>query len=130
VRKAFNAGQCETPKHPVSCILSAFYGHNTKIKQTGSDHYMAFPHLTTIKAGFSTSSYLFWAYRELGRIAALTLTVQNDGTLSLEPKQALKLPLQEKGALYLHHPAKHRLKISGFRHMCQKRMIGPSPGDF
>ncbi|SDG35570.1 hypothetical protein SAMN05216603_101402 [Pseudomonas benzenivorans] len=51
---------------------------------------MYFPQLTTPGAGFSTSTYLFWAYRELGRIAASALKVQDDGKLALQPKVALK----------------------------------------
>lgn len=88
VRRAFNAEACETPEHPVSCLISAYYGHNTATVRP-KDKLMYFPQLTTPGAGFSTSTYLFWAYRELGRTAASALKVQGDGTLALQPKVAL-----------------------------------------
>lgn len=89
VQSAFKAGECETQQFPVSCLIVAYYGHNTKITRKDDD-WMYFPQLTTPGAGFSSSTYLFWAYRELGRIAASTLKLQKDGTLALQPRVALK----------------------------------------
>ena len=88
VRSAYNAEACETKEYPVSCIVSAYYGHNTETKR--QDEYMYFPQLTTPGAGFSTSTYLFWAYRELGRTAASALELQADGTLELKPLEPSK----------------------------------------
>lgn len=88
VRKAFNAQACETREHPVSCILSAYYGHNAG-NVVRKDNLMYFPQLTTPGAGFSTSTYLFWAYRELGRTAAANLKLLPDGTLELKQNVVL-----------------------------------------
>ncbi len=82
VRQAFNAKSCETREHPVSCIVTAYYGHNAG-SVVREDGLMYFPQLTTSGAGFSASTYLFWAYRELGRTAAANLKLMPDGSLSL-----------------------------------------------
>lgn len=88
-RRAFNTEACETHEYPVSCLVAAYYGHNTGTVRP-KDKLMYFPQLTTPGAGFSTSTYLFWAYRELGRTAASALKLQADGTLVLQPRVALK----------------------------------------
>lgn len=72
-RRAFNAGQCENAAHPVSCLLTVYYGHNTTIVDK-KDRYMLFPQLSTAGLTLNSSTYLFWAYRELGRSAGRMLT--------------------------------------------------------
>lgn len=89
VQRAFNAEKCETLDYPFSCLITAYYGHNSTTVRP-EDQYMYFPQLTTPGAGFSTSSYMFWAYRELGRTAASALKVQPDGTLALQPQVTIK----------------------------------------
>ncbi len=88
-RAAFNAKSCETQAHPISCFLSAYYGHNAA-SVVRKDKLMYFPQLTTTGAGFSSSTYLFWAYRELGRSAAAMLALSPEGTLELRPGVELK----------------------------------------
>lgn len=88
VGRAFSAGKCESKEYPVSCMLTAYYGHNTETLRKNGTLY--FPHLTTMGAGFSASSYLFWAYRELGRTAASGLQLQDDGTITLKPGTSLE----------------------------------------
>lgn len=90
VKRAFNAGKCESKAFPVSCMLTAYYGHNSTTTHSGSDEDMYFPHLTTMGSGYNMSTYLFWAYRELGRTAASTLIRQPDGTLALRHGIMLK----------------------------------------
>lgn len=89
VRRAFNDKKCETLEYPVSCLVTAYYGHNTSTIRP-KDQYLFFPQLTTPGAGFSSSSYMFWAYRELGRTAASALKLQPDGTIALQPRIKLK----------------------------------------
>lgn len=67
-RRAFNAEQCETNAHPVSCLLTIYYGHNTRTVNK-RDKYMLFPQISTAGLTVNSSTYLFWAYRELGRTA-------------------------------------------------------------
>lgn len=89
VRKAFNAEECETREHPVSCIVTAYYGHNAG-SVVRKDGQMYFPQLTTPGAGFSASTYLFWAYRELGRTAAANLRLLPNGSLALKPEVVMR----------------------------------------
>jgi len=71
-RRAFNASQCENEAHPVSCLLTVYYGHNTTVVDK-KDRYMLFPQLSTAGLTLNSSTYLFWAYRELGRSAGRML---------------------------------------------------------
>lgn len=84
VGRAFSAGQCETKAYPVSCMLAAYYGMNAH-STVRSDGKMYFPQLTTAGAAYNSSTYLFWAYRELGRTAASALQVGANGSLQLKP---------------------------------------------
>lgn len=85
-RRAFNAGDCGSESHPVNCLLTVYYGHNT-LTVNNMDNYMVFPYLSTVGATFNSSTYLFWAYRELGRMvmAKLAWTDENGGQLKLDP---------------------------------------------
>jgi len=68
----------------VNCLLTVYYGHNTQTINK-KDGYMIFPHLSTAGSTYNSSSYLFWAYRELGRMVASTLVWDetNGGQLAL-----------------------------------------------
>lgn len=83
-RRAFNAQDCQSKAHPVNCLLTVYYGHNTQTINK-KDGYMIFPHLSTAGSTYNSSSYLFWAYRELGRMVASTLVWDetNGGQLAL-----------------------------------------------
>ncbi|WP_198325361.1 patatin-like phospholipase family protein [Pseudomonas alkylphenolica] len=89
VRRAFKDGKCETRAYPVSCMLAAYYGSNAGTTVRDDDN-LYFPQLPTAGAAFNSSTYLFWAYRELGRTAASALQIKADGTLGLKPGTVIK----------------------------------------
>jgi len=99
-RRAFNAKDCGSPEHPVNCFLAAYYGHNTATLND-KDGYMHFPHLSTPGATYNASSYLFWAYRELGRMVSseLSWTEADGGNLALrsDKPQCSQLAMAFKG---------------------------------
>jgi hypothetical protein len=77
-RRAFNAADCGSAEHAVNCFLATYYGHNTATVNE-KDGYMVFPHLSTPGATYNASSYLFWAYRELGRMVSSELSWTDAG---------------------------------------------------
>jgi hypothetical protein len=107
-RRAFNAKDCQSNEHPVNCLLTIYYGHNT-LTTNKEDGYMVFPHLSTAGATYNSSSYLFWAYRELGRMVSSTLVWDdtNGGHLALadgtsECEQKIKnFNLKNRRPIYL-----------------------------
>jgi hypothetical protein len=86
-RRAYNARDCDSDANPVNCLLTVYYGHNTATINK-RDQYMVFPHLSTVGAQYNSSSYLFWAYRELGRMLSSNLvwTDAEGGRLELKRK--------------------------------------------
>lgn len=56
------------------CWLSLFWGHNNNAASLGDGDYLLFPQHATAKSTANSSTYLFWAYRELGRMQASNLT--------------------------------------------------------
>lgn len=86
LERAFHAKDCGSQAHPVNCLLTVFYGHNTEVRNT-KDHYMHFPQLRTQQSTLDLSSYLFWGYRELGRMVASKLVWDDagGGRLRLDP---------------------------------------------
>lgn len=89
VGRAFAAGKCETKEYPISCMLAAYYGSNV-VSTIRADGKMYFPQLSTPGAAYSSSTYLFWAYRELGRSAASLLQVDESGALRLKAGTVVK----------------------------------------
>lgn len=94
-REAFNAMQCEIPAHDVSCFLTIFYGENSSITNNdGRDGWMWFPQISTVGMVIDSSSYLFWAYRELGREAGRELTWNlNLSTIDTHNSQCAQAPM-------------------------------------
>jgi hypothetical protein len=84
-RRAYKAKDCDSEANPVNCLLAVYYGHNTTTINK-PDQYMVFPQLSTPGAQYNSSSYLFWAYRELGRMLASNLvwTDADGGQLQLK----------------------------------------------
>ncbi|MNJ64497.1 hypothetical protein D3C77_604510 [compost metagenome] len=70
-------------------MLAAYYGSNAGTTVRDDDN-LYFPQLPTAGAAFNSSTYLFWAYRELGRTAASALQLKADGTLGLKPDTVIK----------------------------------------
>ncbi|SFB69112.1 patatin-like phospholipase family protein [Collimonas sp. OK412] len=84
-------------KNQVNCFLEVFYGHNTKVRakiRGKKDGWMIFPQLGTVASTYNSSSYLFWGYRELGRMLASHLSVNTVGHLELDTPQCLQVDLK------------------------------------
>jgi len=73
---------CGNETGKINCLLTVFYAHNTSVRSK-SDNYMLFPQLGTVATTANSSSYLFWGYRELGRMLASHLRVSDTGRLEL-----------------------------------------------
>lgn len=85
--------ECETVKHPVSCMVTL---HLTN--QKNQHERLKFPHISTVGAGFNSSTTLFWAWRELGRTASSLLEKTDDGLIiSRTPRTP---PVQVQPLLY------------------------------
>lgn len=74
--------RCGSAAGQVNCLLAVFYGHNRGVR-SDSDNYMFFPQLSTVSTTANSSSYLFWGYRELGRMLSANLRVNDVGRLEL-----------------------------------------------
>lgn len=87
----YSKGSIECGKEgQINCFLDVFYGHNSS-QRDKKDGYMYFPQLSTVGATFNSSSYLFWGYRELGRMLASNLKVNEFGRIELvNPVQCLQ----------------------------------------
>ncbi|MCK6873127.1 patatin-like phospholipase family protein [Enterobacter roggenkampii] len=88
VSNAYTKETCGTSQsNYVSCIVAAYYGMNSQ--NTLSDNYLIFPQLKTDKITYNSSTYLFWAYRELGKNISQRL--------AYDPKngQLIKVALQK-----------------------------------
>lgn len=83
--------KCGLPNQ-LNCLLAVFYGHNRGIQ--GKDGYMLFPQLGTVGTTYNSSSYLFWGYRELGRMLASNLSVNASGRIELKSPQCLQVDLK------------------------------------
>lgn len=77
VRKAFSTGKCGpgAENFDVPCLLAVYWASNSANKD---DRYREFPQLSTAGVTYNASSYLFWAYRELGRYAGAKLKSATD----------------------------------------------------
>ena len=77
-----NPDRCGSSVGQINCLLTVFYGHNRKARSL-LDNYMHFPQHITVGTTLNSSSYLFWGYRELGRMLAANLRVDAAGRLEL-----------------------------------------------
>lgn len=70
IRRSFNSTRCEedSGEFSVDCMLAVFYSNNTTV--LNKDGYLYFPQLETPSSTLKSSTYLYWAYRALGRSAA------------------------------------------------------------
>lgn len=82
--------KCGNEVRQINCLLAVFYGHNRGI-QNKKDEYMLFPQLSTVATTANSSSYLFWGYRELGRMLGTNLQVNGaTGRLELRDERQCK----------------------------------------
>lgn len=98
-------GKCGNEKDMINCWLPVFYAHNAGPKINGpeclksrerrgvpkDDCFIDFPQLETVGSTFYNSSYLFWAFRELGRSAALRVELNERGELTTDITQCIQL---------------------------------------
>ena len=80
---------CGNGPGKINCLLAVFYGHNREVHDK-KDNYMLFPQLSTVTTTANSSSYLFWGYRELGRMLAAYLHVTDDGRVELRDDRQCK----------------------------------------
>jgi hypothetical protein len=80
---------CGNEVGQINCLLAVFYGHNRGVHRQ-SDNYMYFPQLSTVSTTANSSSYLFWGYRELGRMLGTNLWVNDAGRLELRDDRQCK----------------------------------------
>jgi hypothetical protein len=90
---------CGSAPGQINCLLAVFYGHNTMVRG-GKDQFMLFPQLSTVQTTANSSSYLFWGFRELGRMVGSNLKVNSAGRIELRVEEQCKqvaLPTSKKG---------------------------------
>lgn len=96
---AKTAKECETAKHPVSCMVTLHLAN-----QENQNELLKFPHISTMGAGFNSSTTLFWAWRELGRTASSLLELTDKG---LAISQGPRIPPVQAQPLLYWNKGKH-----------------------
>ncbi|WP_162989585.1 patatin-like phospholipase family protein [Comamonas sp. lk] len=105
--------ECGTGPNQMNCWLPIYLQHDRSTTVGDASDYMRFPQHGTVTATIDSSSYRFWAYRELARNLAVNLQfdpttrrVKNVGEQCWQER----LKVNSKGERPIHRP----MKANGF----------------